>query len=54
LDTLDAYQLISQAGTAAPGNVCDPNYTMHAAIAKSILPEISAYGGVHQRLKAIS
>jgi acetamidase/formamidase len=54
LETLDAYQLISQAGTAAPGNVCDPNYTMHAAIAKSIIPGMSAYGGVHERLKGLA
>lgn len=51
LETLDTYQLISQAGTAAPGNVCDPNYTMHAAIAKSFLPPLTAYDGVHQRLR---
>jgi amidase len=51
LETLDAYQLISQAGTAAPGNVCDPNYTMHAAVAKSIIPGLDGYDGVHQNLK---
>ncbi|MEV6846119.1 acetamidase/formamidase family protein [Actinoplanes sp. NPDC051411] len=51
LETLDAYQLISQAGTAAPGNVCDPNYTMHAAIAKSIIPGLRGYGGVHENLR---
>jgi amidase len=51
LETLDAYQLISQAGTAAPGNVCDPNYTMHAAVAKSIIPGLNGYDGVHGNLK---
>ncbi|MFI6074625.1 acetamidase/formamidase family protein [Actinoplanes sp. NPDC051343] len=51
LETLDAYQLISQAGTAAPGNVCDPNYTMHAAVAKSIIPGLNGYDGVHENLK---
>ena len=54
LETLDAYQLISQAGTAAPGNVCDPNYTMHAAIAKSIVPGMLAYEGVHERLRSLA
>jgi len=52
LETLDAYQLISQAGTAAPGNVCDPNYTMHAAVRKEYLGGVIAYGGVHERLRA--
>src|SRR5262249_32111181 len=28
LDTLDSYQLVSQAGLAPMGNVCDPNYTV--------------------------
>jgi amidase len=51
LETLDAYQLVSQAGTAAPGNVCDPNYTMHAAVAKVILDGAPAYGGAHRRLR---
>ena len=54
LDTLDAYQLISQAGQAPVGNVCDPNYAMVAKIAKRWLPELSAYDGVHARLRATS
>lgn len=52
LELLDAYQLISQAGTAAPGNVCDPNYTMHAAIRKEYLRGAIAYRGVHDRMRA--
>ncbi len=52
LDVLDAYQLISQAGQAPVGNVCDPNYTMLARIAKQYLPRHSAYTDVHQRLRA--
>jgi amidase len=53
LDTLDALQVVSQAGTANPGNVCDPNYTMLAAIAKRLLPDTGpAYQGVHERLRA--
>ncbi|GAB3159889.1 acetamidase/formamidase family protein [Micromonospora sonneratiae] len=51
LELLDAYQLVSQAGSAAPGNVCDPNYTMHAAIEKAFLPGVVAYQGAHQRLR---
>jgi amidase len=54
LDTLDAYQLIAQAGTAPVGNVCDPNYTMIARIDKAYLGGAVAYGGVHQRLRQIA
>jgi amidase len=54
LDVLDAYQLISQAGTAPVGNVCDPNYTMLAGIAKQWLPRHSVHNDVHQRLRAIA
>ncbi|MGK5684061.1 acetamidase/formamidase family protein [Actinoplanes sp. URMC 104] len=51
LDVLDAYQLISQAGEAPVGNVCDPNYTMLARVAKNYLGSASAYEGVHGRLR---
>jgi acetamidase/formamidase len=52
LDVLDTYQLISQAGRAPVGNVCDPNYTMVAAIDKRHLPGVEAYAGMHGRLRA--
>jgi amidase len=52
LDPLDAYQLISQAGEAPVGNVCDPNYTMLAKVAKRYLGSATAYDGVHERLRA--
>lgn len=53
LETLDAYQLISQAGTAPAGNVVDPNYTMIAKVAKKYLPlgGARAYEDVHSRLR---
>jgi amidase len=51
LDTLDAYQLISQAGEAPVGNVCDPNYTLLAKVDKRYLGSASAYDGVHARLR---
>jgi amidase len=54
MDVLDAYQLISQAGTAPVGNVCDPNYTMLARIPKAYLPSHNAYSDVHQRLRAVA
>ncbi|WP_435204087.1 acetamidase/formamidase family protein [Micromonospora sp. bgisy143] len=55
LQTLDAYQLISQAGRAPIGNVCDPNYTVLAAIDKALLPQPqAAYRDVHARLRDIA
>ena len=54
LDDLDAYQLVSQAGEAPVGNVCDTNYTMVAKIAKRYLGSTSAYDGVHARLRSIA
>jgi amidase len=51
LDLLDSYQLVSQAGQAPVGNVCDPNYTMVAKLAKQYLPGVEVYDGVHARLR---
>jgi amidase len=52
LHTLDAYQLVAQAGSAPVGNVVDPNYTMLARLPKQLLPEAAAiYGGTHRRLR---
>ncbi len=50
-DTLDAYQLVSQAGLAPVGNVVDTNYTMVAKLAKRYLPGAVAVDGVHDRLR---
>jgi acetamidase/formamidase len=52
LDTLDAYQLVSQLGLAPAANVCDPNYTMVAKLPKWAVKDAAAYGGVHSRLRA--
>jgi acetamidase/formamidase len=54
LEVLDAYQLISQAGLAPVGNVVDPNYTMLAKVAKRWLPPLTAYEGVHARLRELA
>ena len=55
LETLDAYQLLSQAGRAPIGNVCDPNYTVLAAVDKSLLPApVTPYGGAHGRLRQLT
>jgi acetamidase/formamidase len=53
LDRLDAYQLVSQAGLAPAGNVCDTNYTMVGKVPKAVLGGATAYDGVHDRLRAI-
>lgn len=54
LDELDAYQLISQAGQAPVGNVCDTNYTMVAKVAKSYLNSPEVYEGAHARLRELA
>jgi acetamidase/formamidase len=51
LDPLDAYQLISQAGRAPIGNVCDPHYSVVAALDKAYLRGAAPYGGIHRRLR---
>jgi hypothetical protein len=51
LTGLDAYRLISQAGEAPVANVCDPNYTMLAKVAKRYLRSPDAYGSIHTRLR---
>ncbi|MEW9548033.1 acetamidase/formamidase family protein [Nonomuraea sp. NPDC050783] len=55
LDTLDAYQLVSQAGEAPVGNVCDTNYTMVAKLPKTCLGGggSGVYESAHDRLRAL-
>ncbi|MBG6212544.1 acetamidase/formamidase [Cryobacterium sp. CAN_C2] len=54
LDTLDAYQLVSQMGLAPAANVCDPNYTMVAKLPKWTLKKAEVFGGIHDRLRALA
>ncbi len=54
MDRLDAYQLVSQTGLAPAGNVVDTNYTMLAKLPKSLLGRLTAYDGMHARLRAKS
>jgi amidase len=55
LEELDAYQLLSQTGTAPVGNVCDPGYTLVARMDKRFLPDpTAAYGGIHTRMRRIA
>lgn len=48
---MDAYQLCSQAGIVDIAQAVDPNYTVVAKIAKSLLPKGQAYNGIHKRLR---
>ena len=52
LSPLDAYQLVTQACLSPVANVVDVDYTCVAKLAKAYLPGMTAYGGVHQRLRA--
>jgi acetamidase/formamidase len=54
LDPLDAYQLVTQAVESPLANVCDPNYTSVAKIAKDYLPAAGPMNGAHARLTAIA
>jgi acetamidase/formamidase len=52
LDVMDAYQLVTQACESPIANVCDPNYTVIAKIAKRYLARPDGYGGAHARLRS--
>jgi acetamidase/formamidase len=54
LDTMDAYQLVTQAVEAPLANVCDTNYTSVAKLAKRYLPTADPMAGVHRRLREIA
>jgi acetamidase/formamidase len=51
LDVMDAYQLMTQISESPVANVVDPNYTFIAKVRKGYLPDHSAYGGLHRRLR---
>lgn len=53
LTTMDAYELCSQTGIIDVAQVCDPNYTVVAKIAKKYLPSAKAFGGIHDALKRL-
>jgi acetamidase/formamidase len=52
LSPLDAYQLVTQVVESPVANVVDTVYTMTAKVAKQYLPGVTAYGGIHARLRA--
>jgi DNA-binding protein Fis len=54
LDVLDAYQLVTQAVESPLANVCDPNYTSVAKMAKRYLPGADAMDSAHTRLRAVA
>jgi acetamidase/formamidase len=51
LETLDAYQLLSQVSQAPLANVVDPNFSVVAKVDKRLLPDSAAYGGIHAELR---
>jgi acetamidase/formamidase len=54
LDTLDAYQLVSQIAESPVANVCDPNYTFVAKAPKRHLPSGDVYAATRASLKEIA
>jgi acetamidase/formamidase len=54
LETLDAYQLVTQAVESPLANVCDANYTSIAKMPKRYLPASEAMHGMHGRLREIA
>ena len=54
LETLDAYQLLTQISESPVANVVDPNYTFVTKVKKEYLPRVDAYGGVHARLREVA
>ncbi len=54
LDSLDAYQLLSQVSESPLANVVDANYSVVAKVAKGLLPRADAFGGMHQHLRELA
>ncbi|MGD1053535.1 MAG: acetamidase/formamidase family protein [Candidatus Dormibacteria bacterium] len=54
LETMDAYQLVSQGVLSPLANVCDTNYASVAKFPKKYLPPGVAMGGADARLRSIA
>jgi len=54
LDTLDAYQLLSQISEVPLANVVDVNYSVVTKLPKRLLPRAEVYGGVHDRMRRLA
>jgi acetamidase/formamidase len=52
LHPMDAYQLVSQVARVPVANVVDANYSVVVKVPKSMLPAASAFGGIHEDLRA--
>jgi acetamidase/formamidase len=52
LHPMDAYQLCSQIAQVPVANVVDANYSVVVKAAKSLLPAVDAFDGIHGELRA--
>ncbi len=52
LHPMDAYQLVSQVALVPVANVVDANYSVVVKAAKALLPAATAFGGIHDDLRA--
>ncbi|WP_411284324.1 acetamidase/formamidase family protein [Lapillicoccus sp.] len=52
LHPIDAYQLVSQVAQVPVANVVDANYSVVVKVAKALLPDAHAFGGIHDDLRA--
>jgi acetamidase/formamidase len=52
LHPMDAYQLCSQIAEVPVANVGDANYSVVVKAAKTLLPPVEAFGGIHGELRA--
>ncbi|WP_028937078.1 acetamidase/formamidase family protein [Pseudonocardia spinosispora] len=51
IDQLDAYQLLTQISLCPLANVCDTNFSAVTKVPKSLLPPVTAFGGMHTYLR---
>ena len=52
LHPMDSYQLLSQIAEVPIANVVDANYSAVVKARKSLLPSATAFGGLHDDLRA--
>lgn len=51
LDSLDAYQLLTQISEVPLANVVDTNFSVVTKIEKALLPRVSIYGDIHAEMR---
>ena len=54
MDSMDAYQLISQIAKVPVANVVDANYSVVVKAAKALLPSATAFDGMHEHLRTLA